>query len=1017
MNTANAVSTPAHRRPGTLALAISVALLAAQAGISPVFAQQAATASPQQETTTSKGEAEAPDAQDLDAVVVTGSRIRREVGFDGPAPVTSISAERIATSGQTQIVDLLNQLPSFAVSQTNQTSNQYEVGNPGINALDLRGMGVQRTLTLVDGRRQVPSIPGTSGVDLSMLPASMIERVEVVTGGASALYGADAVNGVANFILKKDFEGLQADVGFGNSTRGDMRSYTANVLFGKNFADNRGNFTLYGFWDKQDGEVSGQDRPWTANGHPLYERASATDRYVITEGNRNFYDSGNANIVIGNCTTANWTDCLYTFDANGQLRRPQLGPGGMTNKNTSTLVNADTLLQQGRTNGGEYGGRYDNWFLVVPSDRQSVRGTVNFDFNEAARFFGNVTYSQSQSHSTGRALAAYGSGYDESVPFDSPFITQAMIDANGGAFTKNISFARHFDDDVGLVRSDYERKLLQVVGGLEGDFSIGSRAWNYSAYLSYGRSSERTRSLNAASYDRFLEGLNSTTDGAGNAVCNGSWVWNGSAYDWADPSAGCVAINPFARLTPGMVGWLTYDTDWSDTEMTQKVASAYAGGGLFDLPGGEVQLVVGVEYRKESNDIGVIPQFNPDDPRFDPSLGTTATPLVGEYSVKEVFAETSLPLLSGVTGAERLTLDLAGRVSDYNLAGRTTTSKVGLEWAPIDDVTLRGTWGKAIRAPNIGEMFTANSISGAWLYDPCNDYSLANRTDATQYTAANCAAINPSDTATYWQWLDVIYSGNTGLKPETAKTTTFGVVFRPRFVQNLVVSADYYDIDLTNVIAGLAPQTILNRCVDQASLDNPFCDLVNRNPTNDLVDVAVQQMNLARSTARGVDINASWHHPLAGQSRLMVDLSAGRTLERLDFADEDNADDAWDNLGIFGTPKWKGSLRTGWANDKASVYWTVRGFSRMRASENVTADRYERVWAGSTFYNDVYASYNLSASLSVYLGLNNLFDRSPPRIPGAEAGGANFNQGIAGTSSGLYDVIGRTAYMGIRVSL
>lgn len=1001
MTIADATLHPLRRRRHVpLALAIAGVLFAS--GLATAQAQTAPE--PQEAEATDASQA---DATTLDALVVTGSRIRREPGFEGPAPVTAISAETIEVSGHTQIVDLMNTLPAFAVSQSDQTSNNE--GNPGINALDLRGMGVQRTLTLVDGRRQVPSIPGTSGVDVSMLPASMIERVEVVTGGASALYGADAVNGVVNFILKKDFEGLEGSVRYGDSTRGDMPGYTADLLFGRNFADNRGNFTLYGFWEKDSGEVSGQDRPWTRGGWPLYERVSADHPYLITEGNRNFYDSPNAQIVLGNCGVGNWMDCHYTVSPDGTLRRPEVGPGGLVNANPGLLNTFDAYLQQGRTNGGEFGGRYDNFYLVIPSDRQSVRGTVNFDFNDAARFFANFTYSQSQSHSAGRALAAYGSGFSEAVPYYSPFITQEMIDANGGPITRNISFARNFDNDVGLTRTDYERDLLQVVAGLEGDFDFFDRYWNYSAYVSYGRSNEKVRSRNAASYDRLITGLNSIADASGNPVC----------YNFGDPvAAGCVAINPFGALTPGMVDWLTYDTDWSDTTMTQKVVSAYASGGLFDMPAGEVQLVVGAEYREESNDIGVIPQFNPDDPRYDPTLGTTATPLVGEYDVKEVFGEVHIPLLEGLPGAQRLSLDLAGRVSEYNLAGRTTTSKIGLEWAPVDDITLRGTWGKAIRAPNIGEMFTANSVSGLWVYDPCNDYSLANRGDMTEFTAANCAAINPSDTATYWQWRDIVYSGNPDLEPETAKTTTFGMVLRPRFVENLTISADYYRIDLRGVIAGLQPQTILDRCVDQASLDNAFCALVTRNATGDLVEVAVQQLNLEQSIARGVDINATWFKQFSDRAgRVSMDLSLGRALERNDITDPDNPEDSWEYVGLFGTPKWKGSLRAGWSNETASVYWTVRGFSKMRAGRTYTEANTARPWAGSTFYNDVYGSYNITPALTLQLGLSNVFDRSPPRIPGAEAGGAGFNQSLYGYQAGVYDVLGRTYYAGLRFSL
>ena len=176
-------------------------------------------------------------------------------------------------------------------------------------------------------------------------------------------------------------------------------------------------------------------------------------------------------------------------------------------------------------------------------------------------------------------------------------------------------------------------------------------------------------------------------------------------------------------------------------------------------------------------------------------------------------------------------------------------------------------------------------------------------------------------------------------------------------------------------------------------------------------------MNLARSTARGVDINASWFHELSGAGRISLNLNLGRTLERIDYADSANPDDAWDNLGVFGTPKWKGSLTTGWSNQKFSAYWTLRGYSKQRASQRVTEENYERPWAGSTFYNDIYASYQITPKFNLSAGMNNMFDRAPPRVPGAEAGGTNFNQGIANTSSGLYDVIGRTFYVGLRVSL
>lgn len=982
------------RRRGQLAVAVAIALCATATGAA--WAQDAAAAATQEKQATA-----ALDAKDLDTVIVTGSRIRREPGFEGPAPVTAISAEKIQASGYTQIADMVNQLPSFAVTQSSQTANQ--TGNVGVSALDLRGMGVQRTLTLVDGRRQVASIPGTAGVDVSALPASMIERVDVVTGGASALYGADAVNGVVNFILKRDYEGLEASVRYADSSRGDMPTYTGDVLFGKNFADNRGNFTLYGFWEENSGTVRGQDRPWTANGYPYYARAKSTDPYTILDNSRNVYNSPNATVSLGNCSSANAANCLYTFNPDGSLRHSQLGPGGLTNLSTDFNV-----LQQGTTDGGEFGGRYDSWYLVTPSDRQTVRSTLDFDVTDSLRLVGTVNYSQSQSEASWRSLSTYGSGGSEVVPYYSPFITQEMIDANGGAFTKGIAFGRHFDEELGHMRQQTDRKLLQATVGMEGYFDFIGRSWNYEAYYSYGRSRQRTRELNAASYDRLISGLDSYVDAAGNPIC-----WNGPA--------GCVAINPFKRLTSDMVDWLTYDTDWSSTTLTQKVASAYVSGGLFDLPGGEAKIVVGSEYRKERNEIGTIAQYDPSNAAYDPTLGVTQTGLNGEFSVKEIFSELSLPLLSDVAGAKRLSLELAGRISDYSTAGRTTTTKLGLEWAPIEDITLRGTYGKAIRAPNIGELFTAGTISSAWIYDPCNDWALANRSDTTDFTAANCAAISPSDTSVnnYWQWKDIVYSGNKNLKPETAKTTTFGVVLRPRFASNLTVSADYYKIDLRGVISTLNYQTILNYCVDQSSLDNTFCDAVTRDQNGDIVEVAVQQLNLSQSIARGVDINANWYYDLgetadSNAGRIILDLSYGRTLQRQFVADPQNPDDVWDYLTRWGTPKWKGTVRTGWSNPKMSFYWTLRHVSKMRASNSSTST-YEREWAGNTFYSDFYASYQFTPKVSIFGGLNNAFDRAPPRVPGAEAGGAGFNQ--SGSQAAVYDVLGRTFNLGVRVKL
>ncbi|MBH0112094.1 TonB-dependent receptor [Novosphingobium sp. YJ-S2-02] len=926
-------------------------------------------------------------------IVVTGTRIRRAAA-ESPSPIAVVNADQIKATGTQNITDVVNQLPALAVTQTNQTSNL--AGNAGINALDLRGMGTQRTLVLVDGRRQVAAIPGTSAVDLSNIPSSLVERVEVITGGASALYGADAVAGVANFILKKDFSGIEANTRYNASTRGDMDTYGFDMLAGANFADNRGNVTVYGFYENTPGTVSGSDRPWTADGYPIYSRADSSQRYVVQDHVRNINTSDSAQVVLGGQ--------LYAIDRDtGALRAPILGPGGFVNARPVDLDTSTEPLGTLLTDGGEYNGRYDGWFLSVPSRRINTRASASFEVSDALNLFANATYADNASKAGYLQMTAFGT---DVVPADSPFITDEIRAAAGGSVPAGgLQFARRFME-LPAPRTEYDRTMFQAVAGAQGDFSLFSQPWNYSAYYSYGKTTQRVRDVNSTAYDRWYLGLDSTTDADGNAICR-------STLD--DPGNGCVAINPLVTLTPEMIDYVTYSTHASKSTLTQQVVSGYVSGGLFELPGGAVQLVMGAEYRKERNDIGAIPEYDPDSPLFDPTIGTTAGTLVGNYSVKEAFGELHVPILKAVPFFDTLSIDGALRLSDYSTAGRTTTWKVGGEWAPIPDVRFRATYGQAVRAPNIGELYTANSISGLWITDPCNDYNLQNRVERTEYTAANCAILNPADTASYWLYRDIISSGNLELKPETAKTLTVGAVMQPRFVPGLSLTVDYYNIDLRNAIDAFGPQTLINKCVDQPTLDNIFCPLIERDENGNLESVASQKLNLAQYLTRGIDFGLGYSLPLEnvglGKGRLSIDANYTRLLKRRYTLDPDDPNSVTEYAGVFGSPKWKGVVRTSYANEGFYFTWTLRHFSPMRSSSTVTAEDYEDVYTPDVFYNDFSLSAPLTESIEISGGLNNAFDRKPPRIPGAEAGGANFELSY---QSGVYDVIGRTFWLSLR---
>ncbi|WP_404338340.1 TonB-dependent receptor plug domain-containing protein [Sphingomonas sp. MMS12-HWE2-04] len=958
------------------------------------FAQSATDlAEPAQEQTRGADPIDTPEASG--DIIVTGSRIRRSAA-DSPAPMTILDTAQIRSAGTQQIADVVNQLPSLAVTQTNQTSNLN--GNAGINALDLRGMGTQRTLVLVDSRRQVPAIPGTSAVDVSNIPSSLVERVEIVTGGASALYGADAVAGVANFILKRDYNGVDSNFRYSQSTRGDMNTYSFDLLAGANFGGGRGNVTAYGFYEAQPGLVSGSDRPWTARGYPFYTRpAGSTGKYYISDGNYNINTADAAQVILNGQ--------LYSVNNDGSVRNPILGPSGFTNASTVALRNDGQTLGTLLTDGGEYNGRYDGWLLSVPSERLSGRISANYDFSDAFKVFATGTYAFNTSKAGFLQMTSFGS---EVVPEDSPFITPAIIAANGGTVPAGgLYFARRFME-LPQPLTEYRRKMFQATVGAEGDFSLLGKSWNYSAYYSYGRTQQRVRDVNSTAYDRWYLGLDSTTAPDGTAVCRSTLT---------DPGNGCVAINPLAVLTQPMIDYITYTSDFSTSTMTQQVASGYVSGGLFDLPGGTVQAVIGGEYRHEENDIGAIPQYDPANPAYDPTIGITQTALVGKYSVKEAYGELHVPLLKNAPFFDTLSVDGALRFSDYSTAGTTTTWKFGGEWAPIRDIRFRGTYGQAVRAPNIGELYTASSISGLWVTDPCNTYNVANRIDRTQYTAANCAVLNPSDKTTYWRYQDIISRGNLDLEPETAKTLTLGAVFQPRFIPRLSIAVDYYSIDLRNAIDAFGAQTIINKCVDQPTLDNIFCPLVSRDAGGNINTVVTQKLNLSKYVTRGIDIAVNYSVPLenfglgAKSGTISIDANYSRLLKREYTLDPADPTTITDYTGVFGSPKWKGVVRTSYTNENYGLTWTLRHFSPMRPTTTTTSDRYEHIYTPNVFYNDFFGYVKLTKNIELSGGLTNAFDRSPPRIPGAEAGGANFETSY---TAGVYDVIGRTIFVGVR---
>lgn len=949
-------------------------------------------------------------AADTTEVVVTGTRIRHK-GAASATPTTVINAETIRKTGTRQIADLVNQMPALVISQSDQTSNanrdkdSLDQSHPGLNALDLRGLGTKRTLVLVNGRRHVPGAPGTSAVDISTIPSGLVERIEIITGGASAQYGADAVAGVANFILKKNYQGLDANLRYGNSTYGDMPSYDADLLWGKNFAGGKANITLFGYYGQSNGIVGGQDRPSTAYGNPWWYRPEGQTMNTILDDRHSLSYSKRAVVLLGSKP--------YVFNDDGTMRDPVLGSAGILPNRLDLTLNAN-VTQLETNSGSEFGGRYDNWLLSVPNDRFITHGTFGYQFNDNVRYFLEMDYATNKSH------GEYGLWYEgggNKLWDGNPFITPEIIAANGGQpfGDAGLTFVRQYPE-FGKSRSNYKRDMYQMVTGFEGDLPALFREhdWAWSTYFSYGKTTETIQDFNSTSNDRYLRALDAVAGPGGTPIC-----WVNSDADTSNDDPNCVPLNPFKPVTQDVINYLQYNSSASSTSLEQYVVSGYATGGIFTLPAGEVQVALGGEYRREANNIGARAEYDPNNPAYVPDYGVVENPLKGSFDVSELFAELSVPILKDLPFAHSLTAEAAVRTADYSTAGKTTAEKYGLQWAPVRDIRFRGTYGKAVRAPNISEVFTASSISGQWLSDPCNYYDLPNRVDKTEYTDANCAAVMPANHNDYWLWLDVIKKGNADLKVETAKTVTLGVVIQPRFLKNFTATFDHYDIDMSNVISSIEPQTIINKCMDAPTLDNAYCDMVVRDPvTHNLVSVVKQNINLARRTTSGLDVELDYFVDLASwgfnenAGRLGVNSVITRLYENKYTADPDHPEVITDTLGVFGFPKVKSRTAFTYSRDKLWLGWTVRHYSGMRQTTTITQATYTPDETKPIDYNDVYMSYQLKPNITLGAGFTNVFNKQPPRYPGAEAGGAYF--GDEGWQAGIYDVMGRTGYISLR---
>jgi iron complex outermembrane recepter protein len=908
------------------------------------------------------------DRFQLETIVVTGSRIPVSATAT-PMPVIMMDREAIEASGKDNIADVVLDLPSVGVGVGVQNTRQSTSFGAGRNLVNLRRLGANRTLVLVNGRRQVSGAPLSASVDLNTIPAPLVERTEVVTGGTSAVYGADAVSGVINIILREDFEGLEMRARSGISSRGDAESQGLSLTAGTNFGDDDhdGNITLSVFYDNVEG-VEATDRGYAVTGLDTISNPANT---AINDGVPNFIHSPNIRFN-GLSDAGDFTlrGQRWIFNSDGQSMR-LFDFGAIGNR-------------AGRSIGGD-GGFFERFDpLSLPIQRGVFAGTMRYGVAANVDLFFEGRYANTKVKSAWQpTFDPAGFGVIE-LTIDNPFLpadTVALMRGNPSDPADDVGsvFLNRVLNELGRRGTENDRDMYQFVGGFKGSLP---NDWTFEISYARGRTTDTTQQFNDRHNGRFFQSIDAIRDPVtGAIVCR-------------DPSNGCVPLNLVGpnrasaeALAFSRINSLFYQS------ADQQVAAGNVGGRLFDLPAGPLQFSLGAEYRKEE----ALSQ-----PSGIQQLGESFAPLVlrteGSFNVKEAFAEVRVPLLADVPLVDELSINGAVRGSDYSTSGNETAWNTGLEFQPVQDFKLRGVLSRSVRAPNLGELFSPANEGFFFGQDPCD--ASVNNISATRL--ANCAALGiPANyqAPTNGRTLKGLFGGNPELIPETGDTWSAGFVLRPRFLDNFYMTADYWHTEITDAVNAIPPQAILNNCVDLplGVGENPNCALVTRDPqTLEVLSIQATQLNIGKIIASGVDVQLGYLFDMGGAGRLGVDV-VGTYLEDLNFFTDANDPRTLDTEeGELGDPRVQINANLSYNLDSLSVSWRALyiGDAKFIAFAGMPSDQFDLPNTGTKVFHDLSIAYQLTPRANLRLNVINVFDEKPPARGGLVHSGIDGNAAI-----------------------
>lgn len=986
--------------------------MASASGISLAQAQSTDSPSTITKTQPSTANREKVDAStEVEQVVVTGSRIARP-NLDQPTPISVLSPQQIQDAGTANLGDIIAQLPSVGSFYTNRSNSNNFGNSAGISEVDLRNLGPSRTLVLVDGQRHVNGDIATQGVDTNSIPTALVDHVEVITGGASAIYGSDAVSGVVNIILKKNFEGLEVEAQGGNYDAGFGTQYSAYATAGHNFdfLGGKMNVTFSGFYNHQDG-IEASDLPYDHNYGSIVNPADLSGPVDPT-----FFTSP------APITKDGIPDRLHvpnvgsdTLARNGVLLNP------FTGLPITGFTAAGVPVQQPARTGfdnstfGQLPGNCQSCYfadstnqVLSPNEQKGAELNINYDVTPHLHAFVDAKFVDSTATDLIQGDYSFGTyGIAPDNAFITPQIASVLAPAYAAAAASGYGaaayplYAGFLDNNR---QQDIERRTYRIVTGLSGDFDVRFADIKWNSALNYGETVSHLDISGIQVVNNFQAALDSVINPAtGQAACRvnvpSAQPAGYVAPTLTNPSA-CVPFNPFGAQASAAANAYSLGRFLTRDHLSQEVANLNLNADssrFFNLQGGPIGLAFGGEYRMERT-------FEVNDPALNAGLTDELTAnSAGGFNVYEGYTEVNVPIFKHFApGLDEFSIDGAFREAHYSTVKDVDSYKVSAIYGPADWFKFRGTYSRAVRAPNITEAFSPVAPGYFNITDPC---SVENITSNVNY-AKNCAAagIPAGFTANTSGSITGQSSGNPNLKPEKSLSYTGGFIMQPPIVPHLSITLDYYSILIKDAITEVAAQDIINNCYNVSSgLSTQYCSLFTRGSDDNINFLKTTYVNAAKLYTSGLELQADYYVGVAGLTQLWkytswIDGRLGLSLDanyvfrlrNFPFQNETSNFNVWE--GAITTtqegdvPQMRALADATYRQGPVQFSWQVRYVGRAaRFDRDPTqvdfSESTDQPYAGAKFFHNITLRYDLSGPLKgtqIFMGVNDLFGETPP---------------------------------------